>query len=139
VPPLADDVRRDLRLAVHALRVAHRGCRFAPAVHAGELTGAAATWTEGPRERLDAGLRSEVAAALLSRALAGAGRPAVWLTRPGVPEPHDLDAAWLGPLVRVLAEAEVEPRCLTVVTRSGWYAPLTGERATWQRLRVRSR
>jgi hypothetical protein len=139
VQPLPHDVRRDLRLAVHALRVAHRGCRFDPALHVGDLTGDPATWQQAPRERLDPGLRAEVAAALLSRAQTRPGRPAVWLTRPGVPEPHDLDLAWLGPLRRALAEAEVVPRCLAVVTRSGWYAPLTGERATWQRLRVRRR
>ena len=148
-------LRADLRLAVHRLRAGERRRRFPAAVHVGDLVGGlvddtvgdpaddsgddAVHWTVDPGLSDEVGLRTEIAAALLSRALLHNDPPAVWLTRVGEPWPHDLDAAWIGPLDRALAEAGVVPRCLVVVTKAGWYDPVSGQRATWQRLRIRSR
>ncbi|MBD8869663.1 hypothetical protein [Nocardioides donggukensis] len=134
---LGREVVAQLRLAVHRLRTGERRRVFPAVLHLGELGVESAAWAEDRNHPLDVGLRSEVAAALLSRALLGSDRPAVWLTRSGVPLPHDQDLAWLGPVTRCLAEAQVRPRCLVVVTTTGWYAPLTGETRTWKRLRIR--
>jgi hypothetical protein len=62
--------------------------------------------------------------------------PALWLTRPGELEMHDVDAAWLGPAARAFAEAGV-PFNLAVVTKHGWWEPLSGVRRTWVRARER--
>jgi len=132
-------LHRDLRLAVHALRSGERRRRFAATLHVGRPGGAAATYVERCDEPLDPGLRVEIAAALLSRALLEEQAPAAWLTRVGHPDPHDLDVAWLGPVRRAFDEAAVLPRCVAVVTKQGWYDPWLGERVVWDRLRIRSR
>ena len=132
-------LHRDLRLAVFALRSGERRRRFPPALHVGRPGAPAATYVEDAGEPLDAGLRAEIAAALLSRALLEEDAPAAWLTRVGSPDPHDLDAGWLAPVRRAFDEAEVLPRCVAVVTKQGWYDPWRDERVVWDRLRMRAR
>lgn len=140
------EVRAELRLAVHRLRSSTRKRAFAPTLHVGALLDDSLTWRlpetgaarPGGADPVDVGLAGEIVAALLSRALLVYDRPSAWLTRVGVPEPHDLDLAWLPVADRVFAEAGVSPRALVVLTKSGWYEPLGDDRATWARLRVRS-
>jgi hypothetical protein len=129
-------LRRDLRRAVFALRSGTRRRRFGPLLHVGALDGARVTYDVSGAG--DLGLRAEVAAALLSRALLETAAPEAWLTRVGHPDPHDLDVAWLPPVRRAFAEAGLEPRCVAVVTKNGWYDPGLGERVAWDRLRIRS-
>lgn len=134
----ATALEADLRLAVHRLRSGERRRRFPAALHVGDLTGKAATWVDETGLRMDQALRTDVALELLGRALdAGQAAPAVWLTRPGVPSPHDVDVAWHGPVRRALGALGVEARCVVVVTKQGWYDPLSGDGRTWRRLRVR--
>ena len=59
-------LRRDLRAAVHTLRAGTRRRLFAPMLHVGTLGGPEVTYDAG--EVPDLGLRSEIAAALVSRA-----------------------------------------------------------------------
>lgn len=137
VEELGPEDRAALRRAVFALRSRERRRVFPARLHLGDPDGDQVVHAVGT-PGYDDGLRADVVAAMLRR------RPeteasAAWLTRPGVPDPHDLDALWLPALLRALSEAGEEPRWLAVVTKSGWYAPLTGQRATWQRLRIRSR
>lgn len=132
---LGPDDRAALRRAVFALRSRERRQAFPARLHLGDPDGEQVVHALG-RQRYDDGLRVDVVASLLRRRPPGEPS-AAWLTRAGVPEPHDLDALWLPALLRALAESGEAPRWLAVVTRTGWYAPLTGERATWRRLRIR--
>jgi hypothetical protein len=130
-------LRRDLRRAVFELRHGTRRRLFDPVLHVGALGGPSVHWVDEGRDRLDRGLRAEIAAALLSRALLEVDRPEAWLTRHGVPDPHDVDLDWV-PVVRgVFAEAAIAPRCVAVVTKAGWYDDVLGERVVWDRLRIR--
>lgn len=77
-----------------------------------------------PHEILDAALRVDVVAALLLRVrpspVKRAADPApVWLTRPGTPAPHDLDAAWLAASRAAYAEAGLD-LTMSVITPHGW-------------------
>ena len=130
-------LRRDLREAVFALRSGTRRRLFTPVLHVGVLGGPAVTYAAGGTP--DLGLRAEVAAALLSRALLATSGPEAWLTRVGQPEPHDLDLDWLPPVRRAFAEAGLAPRCVAVVTKGGWYDPVLDQRVVWDRLRMRAR
>lgn len=130
------DTRAELRLLVHRFRRETRRRVFSPVLHLGALDGARLDWALDETPTPDVGLRAEILAALVSRARLEHERPAVWLTRMGIPLPHDLDLAWAPVAARALAEAELTPRCVAVVTKAGWYEPLGDDRATWTRLRV---
>ena len=130
-------LRRDLRDAVHGLRSGTRRRVFAPVLHVGTLGGPEVAYDAG--DVLDLGLRAEIAAALVSRAMTVAPDPEAWLTRAGAPEPHDVDLAWLPPVRRAFAEAGLTPRCAAVVTKNGWYDPVLGQTVVWERLRFRDR
>src|SRR3546814_15463369 len=81
-------------------------------------------------------MRTEIAVALIHRSLTVTDRPAAWLTRAGVPQPHDLDMAWIPVLHRAFGMPEVAPHAVAVVTKTGWYDPLNEDGAHWQRQRV---
>ena len=81
----------------------------------------------------DAGLRADIAGAAL-RAVDRA--TTAWLTRPGGLVLQDVDAAWLGPLLRSAEENDVD-LVYVVVTRHGWVDPRTGVRREWRRIRDR--
>ncbi|SED03457.1 hypothetical protein SAMN04489844_3525 [Nocardioides exalbidus] len=83
---------------------------------------------------LDAGLRADVVLALLRRASVLTTRPVVWLTRPGELTPHDTDLRWVGPTAWA-ASALGLPVGLVVVTRRGWFDPVSDVRREWRRLR----
>ena len=80
------------------------------------------------------GLRADVVLALLRAAASLTPRPALWLTRPGELSPHDDDLRWLGPAAWA-AQALGMPVGLVVVTRRGWFDPVSDVRREWRRLR----
>lgn len=129
--------RATLRRTVFALRSGERRRVFDPRLHVGDPDGEHATYVV-VGDRLDDGLRADVVGALL-RTRPEDHPSAVWLTRVGVPQPHDLDLAWLTPSLAAFAEAGENPRFFVVVTKGGWYDPRTDDRTTWQRLRIRTR
>jgi hypothetical protein len=135
VPALAEPVppatARALRRAVLALATSERRRHFPAVLHVGTPGGACAS-VEDDRD-WDAGLRADIAGA----ALRTAGRAATaWLTRPGDLGLQDVDAAWLGPLLRSAEESGVD-LVYVVVTRHGWVDPRTGVRREWRRIRDR--
>jgi hypothetical protein len=108
--------------------------RFPVAVHAG-VPGHSVRHVDDP-PLPDAGLRADVVLALLRSSAALTPRPALWLTRPGELSPHDDDLRWLGPAAWA-ARALGMPVCLVVVTRRGWFDPVSDVRREWRRLRPR--
>ncbi|NPC44328.1 hypothetical protein [Nocardioides sp. zg-1230] len=108
--------------------------RFPVAVHAG-VPGRHVRHVEDP-PLSDAGLRADVVLALLRTSAALTPRPLLWLTRPGELSPHDDDLCWLGPAAWA-AHALGMPASLVVVTRRGWFDPVSGVRREWRRLRPR--
>ena len=80
------------------------------------------------------GLRADLALALLGRAARPTPRPCVWLTRPGDLVVEDADLDW-GRAVRWAAAALGRTDDLVVVTRRGWFDPVSGVRREWRRLR----
>jgi hypothetical protein len=89
------------------------------------------------RRHQDPAHRADVLAALLTAHHRHTRQlPAVWITRPGELAMHDVDAAWLGPAARAFAEAGL-PLGRAIVTKRGWWEPLSGVRRTWARVRER--
>ena len=126
-----------LRLAVAAFRTGESRRRCPPCLHVGVLGGSsdAAVFEESRAEPLDADLRREVGAALLSRALLLTDKPDIWLTRSGHLTTHDVDLDWLAACASAAGEADLAP-AFVVVTRRGWYDPRTLQRREWARLRL---
>jgi hypothetical protein len=73
---------------------------------------------------------------MLRRSASLAARPVLWLTRPGELSPHDDDLRWLGPTAWA-SQALGAHVGLVVVTRRGWFDPVSGVRREWRRLRPR--
>ena len=134
--PIDRRTHQVLRTAVLELVEAEprRRSGFATVVHAGE-PGRSLRHVEAP-PLPDAGLRADVVLSLL-RGASGSRPPHLWLTRPGELSPHDDDLRWLGP-AQWAASALGLPVGLVVVTRKGWFDPVTGVRREWRRLRRRS-
>lgn len=132
VEPVPVQLRRQLRRAVVDLAGGRARRRFAAIVHAGTPGGSArrvpAAWGR------DFDLRCQVASALRESVRPACPRPLLWLTRPGAPQWHDLDAAWLGALLHAAAETG-DDLTFVVVTRHGWYDPRTGVSQVWSRVR----
>ncbi len=87
----------------------------------------------------DTGLRFDVLDGLVETLLPsweGADPVWVWLTRPGVPEVHDVDLTWFAAAQRVLGAHGVPRAGFRAVTRTGWLDVATGESRTWTRLRL---
>lgn len=133
-----------LRAAVLEFRESESRRRHAPVtLHVGRPDRASPIWVVESGQRLDAALRTDVAAGLLRRALADralqrAGTPYAWLTRSGGLHLHDADAAWSAAVRGACAEAELS-LAFVVVTRHGWVDPVSGVRREWRRLRRWSR
>ena len=125
-----------LRATVLAFKAGEQRRTFAPALHVGAPGGPAVRHDLRTDEVLDQALRTEVVAALLLRCRPLASTQTAWLTRPGEPVWHDLDASWLPPAMAAHAEAGL-PFTFVVVTRHGWYDPRSGLTRRWRRLRDR--
>lgn len=134
--PLAARRGRALRAAVLSFKAGERRRVFAPVLRVGEPGGPSVGHGVRADEVLDHALRTDVVAALLLRARPLASPPVVWLTRPGEPAWHDVDAVWLPAAEAAYAEAGV-PLTFVVVTRQGWYDPRSGLTRRWRRLRDR--
>lgn len=126
-----------LRAAVLELKECERRRVFPVAVHAGTPGVFTATHRVAPRAGTDHGLRTDLASALLLRAAAGGPSPRAWLTRPGALVLHDADVAWSAAFAAAAAEAGLAVP-FVVVTRVGWFDPVSGVRREWRRLRRRS-
>ena len=141
VSPAAKAAQAALRLTVARFRASEPRHTFPPVIHVGLLGGAHADFVVLREHRLDHALRTEVAAALLSRAQTGTRRPVAcpltWLTRSGALDPEDVDLRWYAAARAAYAEAGVGLG-MVVVTKSGWYDPRTGARREWKRLRIRT-
>ena len=121
-----------LRSAVLELREREPRLRFPARLHVG-VPGRARVHQLGPGHPSDAGHRAEVALALL-HAAADVPRSYAWLSRPGDLAVEDLDLVW-GSAVRWAAGALGGTTDLVVVTRGGWFDPVSGVRREWRRLR----
>ncbi|CUR54110.1 conserved hypothetical protein [metagenome] len=126
-----------LRLAVASLRSGETRRSFPPAVHAGRLGDRTSDFELSVEQVLDHGLRTEVVAALLSRALLWSDQPGFWLTRSGELDAEDLDLDWFSAARAAYGEAGV-PLRMAVITKRGWRDPSTGLGRSWKRLRIRS-
>lgn len=134
-PVIDAEARATLRRAVFGLRSGERRRVFPARVHVGDPDGERTTYTDDGTV-LDDGLRTDVVAAMLRQQPEGRAS-AVWISRVGVPEPHDLDLEWTGPCLGAFAESDESPTWFAVITKRGWYTPLTDESVTWKRLRLR--
>ena len=132
--PIDRHTHRVLRAATLELVEAECRRRFPVTIHAGE-PGRSVRHVEDPPLG-DAGLRADVVLALLRQGGALCERPYLWLTRPGALTPHDDDLTWLGP-TRWAGAALGTPVGLVVVTRRGWFDPVSDVRREWRRLRRR--
>lgn len=133
--PIDRHTHQVLRGAVLELVESETRRRFPVVLHAG-VPGRSAQHVEDP-PLADAGARADVALALVRRARTLGAGPFVWLTRPGRPSTHDVDLQWLGP-VGWACSSIGEPAGLVVVTRHGWFDPVSDVRREWRRLRRRS-
>jgi hypothetical protein len=133
--PIDRRTHRVLRAAVLELVEGESRRRFPTVLHAG-LPGRSVRHVEDP-PLPDAGVRADVALSMLLRGSATGEPPLLWLTRPGELSPHDDDLRWLGP-AQWAASSLGLPVGLVVVTRRGWFDPVSDVRREWRRLRRRS-
>lgn len=134
--PPGTELASALRLEVGRLRRRETRRRFDTTVHVGTL-GARHESLAVPLSYagdVDAAIRVDVLCALLEHAEPGPA--AVWLTRPGEPEPHDSDLGWVGAAHHAFGLQERRLDGCYVVTRYGWLDPVTGASRRWKRLRV---
>lgn len=135
IPAPDRETRAQLRRLVFGLRSGERRRIFPTRLLAGDPTGVQRSYVDdGPG--LDAGLRAD-AVHLLLDGLDEEEPLAVWLTRVGWPEPHDVDRLWLAAVLQACGERPQLPRWVAVVTKNGWYDPLHGDHVVWKRLRIR--
>ncbi len=129
--------QRLLRQEVGRLRDRESRRIFDPSVHVGELGGRSAGFVLRARDQpvLDAAMRVDISCRLVADGIGS--RHTAWLVRPGTPDPHDLDLAWLAALRTAFG---IHGRTLDgcyALTRSGWRDVLTDEQQVWARLRLR--
>lgn len=123
-----------LRAATLALVESESRRRFPPVLHAG-VPGRSVHHVDDPC-LTDAGLRADVALALLRHGASLTPRPYLWLTRAGELSTHDVDLRWLASTAWATS-ALGTPTALVVVTRRGWFDPVSDVRREWRRLRRR--
>ena len=130
------DVRSLLRQEVGRLRGRESRRVFDAAVHVGVLAGPRDSFVVRAQDlpAVDAALRTDVLSSLVEQA-PSTWRTA-WLARPGDPELHDQDLAWLA-AARTAFGIHARPlEGFYVVTRTGWRDVLTDETRVWTRLRL---
>jgi hypothetical protein len=132
--PIERETHTVLRAATLELVETESRRRFPTTLHAG-VPGRTVRHVDDPPVG-DAGLRADVVLSLLRHATTTVPRPFLWLTRPGELSPHDDDLRWLGPASWACAGLGA-PLGLVVVTRRGWFDPVSGVRREWRRLRPR--
>lgn len=125
-----------LRRAVLDLRVTESRKTFPPVVHVGVPGATAIAYEPRRNEPLEHGLRTDLVAALRRRTRTDDVEPLVWVARTGDFVLEDADAAWLSAARSAYAEAGA-PLTMAVVTRRGWWDPVSGRRREWKRLRQR--
>lgn len=146
VTTTAPDLAAGLRLEVGQLRRRQARRLFAMRVALGRPGEPATTTSSGdvapwrgaawpPPSWVDAGVRFDVVDRLLG-GHAGPGPVHAWLSRPGDPDLHDEDLAWLAASRHALAAHGLEPGGFWTVTRFGWLDPVSGESRRWKRLRL---
>ncbi|NYE37893.1 hypothetical protein F4692_003038 [Nocardioides cavernae] len=121
-----------LRAAVVDLVEREQARRFAPTVHAG-APGRSVRHVDDPALG-DAGARADVVLAMLRAVSGRTPDPLLWLTRPGELSPHDVDLRWLAPAAWASRAYGLDVG-LVVVTRLGWFDPVSGVCREWRRLR----
>jgi hypothetical protein len=131
-----DPTRARLRLEVGRFRARESRRVFDTAVYVGRLDGPRDSFVARARDltMMDAGLRIDVVAALVE-ATAEEARQA-WITRAGIPAPHDEDLAWLAAAISGFGIHGRPLDGFYVFTRTGWLDPRSGESRTWKRLRL---
>ncbi len=139
--PIPRELHRWLRGIVLATRVEHGRRQVPPGLYVGWPSSArpAAAGGDALREARAAGVELDLVRALLLtvRTEPPPGPPVdpiAWLTRAGPLAWCDLDALWLGPVLRAFAEVDLSATFVTV-TKTGWYDPRSGARREWKRLR----
>lgn len=130
------ELPRLLREEVGRFRARESRRVFDPAVHVGVPGGARLSFELPAREApvADDALRIDVLSALVQRATVPCGY--AWLTRPGVPDLHDLDLRWLAAAAVAFGCVGDRLEGFFAVTRTGWLDVRTGERRVWKRLRL---
>lgn len=134
--PLAPQTHALLRRAVLDFRVSERRKTHPPVLHVGIPGASGLAYEPGHDEPMEHGLCADLVAAFLGRTRSGPVEPLVWITRTGELVLEDVDAVWLSAARSAYAEAGV-PLTIAVVTRRGWWDPLSGRDRQWQRLRRR--
>jgi hypothetical protein len=130
--PLTLRTTRLLRRAVLDLARGEHRAHFAPILHTGLPGGPDVSVSDDLT--WDHGLRTDIVATVLG-AVTDPGA-LTWLTRSGTGVLHDVDAAWLGPVLAAHAEHGRDPT-FVVVTRHGWTDPRSGVCRHWKRIRQR--
>jgi hypothetical protein len=130
------DLRLLLRREVGHLRERETRRVFDPAVYVGTLGGDRHSFVVRRRDLpgLDPGLRVDVVSELLEQT--DPAHREAWLVRPGTPEQHDDDLAWLAAAGRAFAMHGRTLDDFYAITRYGWRRVRTGESRTWKRLRL---
>ncbi len=133
--------RPHLRLEVGRLRQRESRRVFDPSVHVGRLAGPRDSCVVRAQDLpvIDRALRVELVSALLAdqeTADQDTGEQDAWLVRPGPPELHDSDLAWLAATSFAFTAHGVGLTGFYVVTRTGWLDVQTGESQVWKRLRI---
>jgi len=131
-----DQTRARLRLEVGRFRARESRRVFDTAVYVGRLDGPRDSFVARAQDLtvMDAGLRIDVVEALVEATAEQATE--AWITRAGVPAPHDEDLAWLAAAISAFAIHGRPLDGFYVLTRTGWLDPRSGETRTWRRLRL---
>lgn len=131
------DLRPWLRREVALFRARESRRVFDTAVHVGVPDGEVRNSFVVRAQDLpvtDHALRIEVVASLVESTPPSC--TSAWLTRPGVPELHDLDLAWLA-AANVAFGMHGRPLSgFYALTRAGWLDVRSGESRVWKRLRL---
>jgi hypothetical protein len=130
--PVDHRTRELLRRAVHEHAASARKGARGPVLRVGVPGERVAGLVLGPIGPTDLGLRTDVVAALRTRA----GRPdhLLWVARLGGLELQDVDVEWLAAARAAYAEAQA-PLTFVVVNRRGWRDPRSGLGRSWARIR----
>jgi len=124
-----------LRREVGLFRRGEHRRRFPVRLSLGEPAGSRSD-LEVPGE-IDPQLGTDLALLLAEQAPDDSWRRLVWwITRPGVPDLHEMDNLWVAATSMAGGVLGRDPLPLYVITRSGWLDPATGASRRWVRLRL---